>query len=397
MSRTTPVASGRSAGKLTVALAATSAVTAANVYLSQPLLGAISESLDAAPGVLGALPTATQLGYAAGILLVVPTGDTRDRRKLILRLGTASAIALIGCALAPTVWWLITASLVVGLLSAIPQLVTPLAVALAEGRSSGRVIGAVQAGLLVGVLASRAYSGALADLVGWRGVYVCSSVLTLTLMAVLARMLPSVPPTSTGTYRAALGSLPRLAVQPLVWRVVSSATMVGVAFGAFWTTLTFLLAEQYEFGSTQIGLFGLVAAASAIASPWAGRLADRAGRFGAMIALIGLVIVGWLVLIPGETNLWWLVVGVIVLDIGVWGNQAACQALLFTLDPATHNRLNTVYFTLRFLGIAAGSMLGPLLWVGGGWSTVAFAGAVAALAGLVLGVLPLKRPQAQPR
>ena len=74
---------------------------------------------------------ATQLGYAAGILLLVPAGDSGDRRRLILRLGTASTVALAACAVAPTVWWLIAASFALGLLSPVPQLVTPLAVALA--------------------------------------------------------------------------------------------------------------------------------------------------------------------------------------------------------------------------------------------------------------------------
>jgi predicted MFS family arabinose efflux permease len=392
----------RPARRLILLLAATSAVTAANVYLSQPLLGAVADSLRVGPDLLGAVPTATQLGYAAGILLLVPAGDSHDRRRLILGLGTASALALAVCAVAPSAGWLIAASFAVGVLSPVPQLVTPLAVALADGpdggRGRGRTVGTVQGGLLIGVLASRAYSGSFAELAGWRAVYGCSAVLTLLLVLVLRRALPRVPAAAAVRYRATLASLPRLFVSaPLVRRVTVSGALVGIAFGAFWTTLTFLLVGHYRLGPTAIGLFGLLAAASAVASPYAGRAADRLGHRGALAMLIGLVVVGWLILLPGGTGLGWLIAGVIVLDVGVWGGQAASQTALFTLDPATHNRLNTLYFTLRFLGIALGSLAGSLAWSAGGWPAVVGTGAAATLAGLIVGVLPVRAPAAPRR
>ncbi|MGF1432480.1 MFS transporter, partial [Kitasatospora sp. LaBMicrA B282] len=179
---------------LTALLAVTSAVTAANVYLGQPLLGAAAAALHVPVGELGALPTATQIGYAAGITLLVPAGDCRDRRRLVLGLCAAATLALAGCALAPTLVWLVVASLLLGLLSPVPQLIAPLAVALAGQRRIGRTVGAVQAGLLVGVLAARAYSGALAAVAGWRAVFWCSCAVTALLTLVLWRRLPAAPP-----------------------------------------------------------------------------------------------------------------------------------------------------------------------------------------------------------
>ncbi len=371
-------------------------MTAANVYLCQPILGAVAASLGTSPDALGAVPTATQLGYALGILLVVPAGDSHDRRRIVLALGSASSVALAACALAPSVAFLAVASFVVGLCSPVPQLITPLAVALADagegegGPGRGRTVGAVQGGLLVGVLASRAYAGALAEIAGWRTVYVASCLLTLALVGVLARRLPRAPGRAPASYRTVLASLPGLARHPLVARVVVSGALVGIAFGAFWTALTFLVTETYGLGSTAAGMFGLVAAVSALASPYAGRGAERLGRRRAIALLTALVLVGWLVMLPaGGGSLVALVVGVIVLDVGVWGGQAVCQTVLFTLDPAVHSRLNTVYFTLRFLGIALGSLVGTVAWGAGGWPGVVVTGMVAAAAGLVVGVLPL--------
>ncbi|MER7027028.1 MULTISPECIES: MFS transporter [Streptomyces] len=395
--------SGGTAGGLTVPggrspvplLAVAAAVTAANVYLNQPLLDAVARSLGAGAGTLGALPTVTQAGYAAGILLLVPAGDSHDRRRLILALGWGSAAALAVCAAAPSVGVLLVAGCALGVLSPVPQLLTPLAVALADASDGpaagrGRIVGTVQGGLLVGVLASRAYAGALAELAGWRTVYGVSCLLTLGLMVVLRRALPQLPaaPATGSGYRATLASLPRLWWRPVVRVVTVSGALVGVAFGAFWTALTFLLAQGHGLDPARIGLFGLVAAASAAASPWAGRLAERWGRRGATAALTGLVVAGWLVLLPGTGSLWWVIAGVIVLDVGVWGGQAATQTVLFRLDAAAHNRLNTLYFTLRFLGIAAGSLCGALAWTAGGWPAVVATGCAAALAGLLVGLLP---------
>ncbi|MGF1430037.1 MFS transporter [Kitasatospora sp. LaBMicrA B282] len=186
------------------------------------------------------------------------------------------------------------------------------------------------------------------------------------------------------------------AATPLVRRVTLSGALVGVSFGAFWTALTFLLEAHYHYGSVQAGLFGLVAAASALASPSAGRLADRLGPRGTLAAMIAVVLAGWALLLPGGSGLGWLVAGVVVLDVGTWSNQVACQRALFTLAPALHSRLNTCYFALRFLGIATGSLLGSLAWSHGGWPAVAAVGAGAA-AGALLLLVPGREPAAAAR
>ncbi|MEV4555826.1 MFS transporter [Kitasatospora sp. NPDC049285] len=377
----------------TALLAAASAVTGANVYLSQPLLGAAARDLHRTPALLGAVPTATQLGFAVGIALLVPAGDCVDRRRLVCALGAAASVALAGCALAPGTAWLAAAGFVLGLVSPVPQLVAPLAVALAGERAAGRTVGVVQAGLLVGVLGARTYAGALASAAGWRAVFWCSCALTLLLTLVLRRALPALPPVGTVRYRAALASLPRLfAADPLVRRVTASGALVGVSFGTFWTALTLLLDRHYRFGSTAVGLFGLVAAVSALLSPAAGRLADRLGARRGPAALVAAVLAGWALLLPGGGSLGWLVAGTVALDVATWGNQVACQSALFTLDRSAHNRLNTCYFTLRFAGIAVGSVAGSLAWARAGWPAVVAVGAAAATAAVVLTVGQSRTP-----
>ncbi|MGW2601502.1 MFS transporter [Streptomyces klenkii] len=366
---------------LMIVLTLACAITSSNIYINQPVLTDMASSFGVSEGAMGAVPTATQYGYALGILLLVPLGDTRDRRKLILSLGAATTVALAAAALSPDLAVLTVVSFLLGALTPIPQIVVPLAVALTGGQAKGRVVGVLQGGLLVGLLASRAYAGALADLVGWRWVYGCSVVLMAMLLVLLFFALPKgITGSAAMPYSDLLKSLPKLfRGSPLVRRVCTSGALVGVSFGAFWTTLAFVLQDSYGYGPGIAGLFGLVAAASALGSPRAGRLADRKGGRYTQTVLLFVSLAGWAALAGGKEWLVLIVLGVILLDVGVWGNQVVNQAMLFKLDAGQHSRLNTLYFTTRFLGIATGSLIGSQIWNAGGWYAVTALGVGALL------------------
>ncbi|MBB5891041.1 MFS transporter [Kutzneria kofuensis] len=382
--------------RLTAVLAATCAVTSSNIYLIQPVLGQVAADLRIGEGTAGIVPTATQLGYAAGILLLVPLGDIRNRRPLILSMMAATTLALAGAALAPSVGWLAAAGFAIGLLTPIPQVVLPLGVALAGGERSGHVVGILQGGLLVGLLASRAYAGAIGQVLGWRQVYWCSVAMMVIVGLVLVRTLPSAPPHSSMSYPAVVRSLPRLLLgNRIVLGVCAAGVVVGAAFGTFWNTLSFVLLHEFDLGPAIVGLFGLVAAASALTSPLAGRLTDRFGPRLGQFTLVGLVLLAWVALAVGPQWIGWFVIGTVLLDVGVWGNQVVNQAVLFGLDSAHHNRLNTLYFFTRFLGIAAGSAFGAQLWDAWGWSAVAALGLLASAVGLPAAVLAAPRSERQ--
>ena len=382
--------------RLTAVLAATCAVASSNIYLIQPVLGQVAADLRISEGAAGLVPTTTQLGYAAGILLLVPLGDIRDRRPLILALLAATTLALVGAAVAPSVGWLAASGFAIGLLTPIPQIVLPLGVALAGGERSGHVVGILQGGLLVGLLASRAYAGAVGQALGWRAVYWCSVAMMIIVGLVLVRMLPSAPAQSAIRYPALLRTLPKLLLgNRTVLGVCAAGVVVGVAFGTFWNTLSFVLLHDFGLGPAIVGLFGLVAAASALTSPLAGRLTDRFGPRLGQFSLLALVVLAWVALAFGPEWIGWFVLGTVLLDIGVWGNQVVNQSVLFGLESAHHNRLNTLYFFTRFLGIAAGSAFGSQLWATWGWPAVAALGLVASVIALPAAVLAAPRSERQ--
>ncbi|MEN0013513.1 MAG: MFS transporter, partial [Solirubrobacteraceae bacterium] len=299
----------------------------------------------------------------------------------------AAGAALLAAAAAPAVAVLIVISALIGIATPIPQLIVPLALGLADEADQGRIIGRIQSGLLIGVLGSRLYAGALASAVDWRAVYVVSAILTLGVAALVLRAIPEQAPRATASYGDLLRSMrDQVRTSPVVRQICLSGGLVGIAFGSFWTVLVFMLQSAYGYGPAVIGSFGLVAAASAMFSPRAGRLADRRGGAFALRLTIVMSIAGWLLLAGGEHSLVWVLLGVVVLDLGVWGNQVVNQFVLLRSAPAERSRLNTLYFTARFGGIGAGSAFGSALWSASGWDAVVMLGVGSCLAGWLVAV-----------
>src|SRR3954465_9810071 len=86
---------------LTLLFALVGGVAVGNLYWAQPLLGVIADDLGVSTASAGSLVTGTQLGYAVGILLIVPLGDILDRRRLTPVMLLWAAGALLACAAAP--------------------------------------------------------------------------------------------------------------------------------------------------------------------------------------------------------------------------------------------------------------------------------------------------------
>jgi len=407
-------ATGRAAGGegiragLVALLAVAAAATVANLYYIQPLLPEVARGFGATPRAIGWVPVLTQAGYAVGLLLFIPLGDAVERRRLILSLVAASALALAATAAAPGPAWLAASSFLVGFFTVVPHVAVPLAAHLATPSERGRVIGLVMGGVLVGILLARTVSGFVGGALGWRAMYALAALFMVALGAALWRLLPESPPERAHRYSALLSSL-----LPLVRdeRELREASIIGGmifgAFSVFWTTLAFFLeGPPYHAGAEAAGLFGLVGVAGALAAPLVGRLSDRRGpRFTTGVAL-AVALASFGVFAALGRVLLGLIAGVVLLDVGVQSAHVSNLARIHALDPAARSRRNTVYMVSYFVGGALGTWLGVRAWTRAGWAGVSIAGAgfvVAALlawgagARRVSGAPPRTRGGAPPR
>jgi predicted MFS family arabinose efflux permease len=357
-------------------MALTCGLVVANIYYNQPLLAAIGRTFHVSDSHASLIATATQVGYTLGMLLVVPLGDKLERKRLILWMLLGAAGCLGAAALSPTFGLLATTSVLIGICSAVPQLLLPMAAHLAPEADRGRIVGRIMSGLLIGILLSRTVSGYVGAHLGWRVVFEGAAGLMLALAALLAWRLPRDRPSFQGTYGSLMLSLLTLTRElPALRRSALVGASIFAAFSVFWTTLAFYLeGPAYHYGSDVAGFFGLVGAVGALAAPLAGKAADTRGPRFAITAGIVLALVSYLVLGVGGGYLVGLVIGVILLDVGVQSAHISNQTLIFSLRPEARSRLNTVYMTGYFTGGSLGSVVGGLAWMHYGWPGVCAVG-----------------------
>ncbi|RZL35357.1 MAG: MFS transporter [Rubrivivax sp.] len=366
---------------LTLLLATATGLAVATIYYVQPLLGLLSAQFGVGSAAIGLLPTLTQLGYAAAILLLSPLGDRYDRRRLIVLKTAALVAALAFAALAPGFAALCVASIVIGLMATLAQDIVPAVATLAPEAERGKRVGQVMTGLLLGILLSRVAAGSLAAWAGWRAVYGTAAVVVALLIPLLWRSLPRFVPATSAGYGSLLASMAALWMRHAPLRRAALAQgLLSVAFSAFWSTLALVLAgPEFGQGSAVAGAFGLAGAAGALIAPLAGGLADRRGpqtviRVGAL-----LVFVAFAVEAVAPASLWLLVVVAVVFDLGVQAALVSHQSVVYALDAASRSRLNAVLVSVMFVGMASGAALGSLLLAHWGWRAVPALGAVAAL------------------
>lgn len=366
-------------------MAVTCAVTVGNLYYAQPLLHSIASALHTSQAAASVLVTASQLGFATGLLFIVPAGDITRRRPLLTGLLAVCALALAGCAIAPTLPALDVLVLITGITSVVVQMLVPYAATLARDSERSKVIGTLMGGLLIGILLSRTFAGAVAQFAGWRTVYGVAAVAIAVNAAMLGRALPDHARQLTISYREQMRGVFEVArAEPVLrWRSLIAACGFGT-FGCFWTTVTFLLSSrQYGFSQLEIGLFALVGAAGATTAMAGGRFLDARPRLrwrvtGAALALLvaSYVPIGMAGANLGGLGLALLVIGVLVMDACVQGAHVTNQSVIYDLLPEARSRITTVYITTMFAGGAAGSAAGAQAYAHWGWTG---ATAVAAL------------------
>jgi predicted MFS family arabinose efflux permease len=379
--RSTQAPARRAGSLLLVLIAVCTAVTAANIYLAAPLLPLIARDYGSTPSAVAWIASVAQFGYAFGLLVFAPLGDSVNRRRLVAVLSLVTTAALTAAALATGTTALAAAVLIASAATVVPQLLVPLVAQRAPADRRARHVAAVIAGLFTGIVAARVLGGLIGQAYGWRVVFVGAAALTAVLGLATAYALPVERVRRSGPLFSGLTALPSVVRRsPDLWRAcVRQAGMYG-AWSALWTSLALLLTgPSYGLSTATAGLFGLFGLAASAVAPLAGGFVDRFGaakvvRSAYLLAAVSVPLF-WL----GGHVMWALFVAAIAVHAALVASHVANQtvALTTTSTPAT---ANTAYVVAGFAGGATASALAGSAFGWWGW------GGVCAVAGVWLGL-----------
>ncbi|MEL2240554.1 MFS transporter [Leclercia adecarboxylata] len=361
-------------------------LTVASNYYAQPLLETIARNFSLTASSAGFIVTAAQLGYAVGLLFLVPLGDMFERRAMIVSMTLLAAGGMLITASSQSLSMMILGTALTGLFSVVAQILVPLAATLASPEKRGKVVGTIMSGLLLGILLARTVAGLLAGIGGWRTVYWVASVLMVVMALALWRGLPKVKSETHLNYPQLLGSVFSLFIKDKLLRTRALLGCFTFAnFSILWTSMAFLLASPpFNYSEGMIGLFGLAGAAGALGARPAGGLADKGKSH--LTTTVGLVmlLLSWAAIWYGHVSVLALIVGILVLDLTVQGVHITNQTVIYRVKPDARNRLTAGYMTSYFIGGAAGSLISASAWQHGGWAGVCAVGAVMAVLNLLV-------------
>lgn len=354
-------------------LAITCGVVVANMYYAQPIETQIAESFHVSASAVGVIPMMTQIGYALGLVLIVPLGDLMNKRKLIITMAGLSAFSLLAAFFAPGFRSFIAASLLIGLLSVVPQIIIPYGAVLAGPQKRGQIMGTLLSGLLTGILLSRTFSGILASVLPWKTVYLIAPLVIVALTLFLIKKMPQdVWQAPALSYIETLKSIwPLIKKQKVLREAAVSGFFMFGTFSLFWATLVFYISSPvYNWGTFEAGILAVFGLAGAAAAPIVGRLSDHYSQ--RTIVLMGLLMqtTSFILLRYAGGHLPILILSIVLLDVGNQFGQVANQTRVQSLGITASNRNNTVFMFSYFIGGAFGSFMGTAMWAAYGWSGV---------------------------
>lgn len=371
-------------------LAISAGISVANLYYNQPLLGMIRAELNVSEGQANLIAMISQIGYALGLLFIIPMGDLFQRRRIVTTSFSLLVVSLLVIAMAPTLPLILIASFITGACAVMPQIFIPIAATYSQPSRKGQNVGIVLSGLLTGILASRVISGIVGEYWGWRTMYYIAAALMFIATITIHQILPDMRPTFTGKYSDLLKSLFSLVKQYPSLRL--RATRSALAFGSFlalWSCLAFKMQQApFHAGSNVVGLLGICGIAGALIASTLGRYIKRFGVERFTLAGCLLLFAAWHLFHWHGDTYTGLIAGIILIDIGMQCIQLSNQTSVMELCPSASNRINTIFMTTYFIGGSLGTFLAGIAWESWQWNGIILVGTTLTSGTLLLTIIP---------
>lgn len=372
-------------------LAVTSAIAVVVSYLPQPLLAVIADDMDADAFAVGWVAAAAQLGYAVGLVFLLPLSDAvRPRKQMQLQLLAAGCFLIIGAG-SEQIWQLAVALFLAGAVSNIAQIIVPLAIRFSPIGEIGRTTAVLTGALLFGVFGGRIVAGFLGEEFGWRVPILVLAGFMFALVPVVRSCIgKSTQAPARQSYASLMRSLPRIARQnSALMQSAGIQFLVFAGFNALWTVLVLQLTRPtIGWSSSEAGLVGVVGLAAGYLTQFSGPLVDMHGTSRVLMISTVLGTVSALAILVSTDNVVLLIIGLFGVTVANQTAQVANQArVLTTVEEAA--RANTVYMACTFLGGALGAATGSFVFAIGGMTATAVCsfGLLLASCGIALTVL----------
>ena len=374
--------------RILLMMAVLAGFTVANLYYNQALLELISQGVGITQAEANLITVITQVGYALGLLFIVPMADMVSVRRITTLAMSVAAASALSIAYANNVWLIWGASLTLGLSSIMPQLYIPMATLYSRPENKSRNMGYVASGLLTGILSARVISGYVGEWFGWRAMFIIVAVFMLLGLIVTLVMMPQMQPLFRGTYRQLMQSVGSIFVSHPRIRLYSLRPALG--FGSVlsvWSCLAFHLAEPpFEAGSGMVGMLALCGVVGAVAASGVGKYVPKVGILRMSVIGASCQLSAWIAAYIFGNTYGGIIAAIILADIGAQCQQISNQSGSLQQLPEATNRVNTIFMTTLFIGGSLGTLLSGIGWSHNGWTGVCFVGSSFAILSLLLSV-----------
>ena len=313
-------------------LAIVAGVSVANLYYNQPLLNIMRHELEVSEFKTNLIAMITQIGYALGLLFIVPLGDLYRRKNIILTNFFLLIFSLLAIAMAPNIYIIWAASLITGICSMIPQIFVPIASQFSRPENKGRNVGVVISGLLTGILASRVVSGFVGEVLGWREMYFIAAGMMLLCAIVVLKVLPDIQPTFQGKYSADEVSF------LISKRIPLSTNLLDTCRTGLWLIPCHVVLPCIQNGRSPVPCIQrchrhtrLCGIAGALTASFVGKYVKKVGIRNFNFIGCGMILLAWASLFFCGNNYAGIITGVILIDIGMQCIQLSNQTSIFDI------------------------------------------------------------------
>jgi predicted MFS family arabinose efflux permease len=347
-------------------------------FLPASLLPVIADDLRVSEGTAGQAVSVTAFAAALSALLIAVVLPRADRRRVMIGLTVLAAVSDLVVALAPNLYVLLAARLLLGVaLGGFWAMATAVAAQLVPADHVGRALTVINSGVAAATVAAVPLGAWLGGVWGWRGVFLLAAGVAMLALTLQAVALPSVSSGAAHGLRG-LASVLRSAV------VLVGLVAVLLIFAGHFIGFTYVrVAAQYLSGIDSGGfaalllVFGVAGLAGTVL---AGPVADRAPRLGVFgfPAVLGL---GLLVLYLTGASFVGLFVAAAVWGLGFGGVPTTVLTWGARTEPTRLEQMGGLIVTVCNIGIATGAAVGGVLVDGVSASAPLLVGGIAAIAG----------------